>query len=241
MNRNLLILLLVSGLLQACAPAGPVRFYAGQPVSDDKLAIVVVPGPITVHSIDGTEIDSPSQENVNYELHLKPGFHLIAFKYELYWGTPVSGMLVKSKLTGVDTNFQAGKRYHINYRQPSDEDEAYTFLRKFRASLIEPSSGQQFSSYEIEDLNTVLQTRRSAFYKTHPSVSTDYIAKAVPDHRVQEGPPAVVQSNAMPDADTAVKENPVKRLKFWWLMANEQERKAFIEWTRTATETFGEN
>ena len=34
------------------------------------------------------------------------------------------------------------------------------------------------------------------------------------------------------DADTATREDAVKRLKFWWLMANEAERERFRRWMK---------
>jgi uncharacterized protein YccT (UPF0319 family) len=44
----------------------------------------------------------------------------------------------------------------------------------------------------------------------------------------------------LPSADTAVKEDTVKRLKFWWLMSNESEREEFKRWMKTVDESFSE-
>ena len=220
--RTLSLLLVLTGLLFACSATGPVRFYSGPPLPKQELAIVVVPAAITVRSIDGKEVDSPSKETGTYEVQLKPGHHLIAFRYELSWGTNESGMLVKSKQVGVDTNFEAGKTYQIRYKVPHDADEAYDYLSDFNATLVDLSNGQQYHSYEIANLNTILATKL-----------TD-----------TKTPPAAAQTATMPattaklSADAAVNEDPVKRLKFWWLMASPQQRQQFTQWMKTANESF---
>jgi uncharacterized protein YccT (UPF0319 family) len=209
----------------ACAPTGPIRFYPGPPQPTEKLAIVSVPGPLSVLSIDGQTIKSPSQETGSYDLQLPPGHHLIAFRYDLYWGTTETGMMVKSKPTGVDAVFEAGKTYEIRYKVPRNADEASNYLTDFAATLIDQSTGQQYSSYEIRDLNKALAAKK---INQGMSASTQIANPA----------PVVAGSNPVLNADSAVKEDPVKRLKFWWLMANAQERKQFTEWMKTATESF---
>ena len=222
--RASLLIVFSACSLMACSATGPVRFYQGPPLTKDKLAIVSVPGPITVLSIDGQKVRSPSQETGHYELQLKPGHHLIAFRYELYWGTNDTGMMVKSKQTGVDTVFAAGKTYEIRYKVPRNADEAYNYLTDFSATLLDRSSGQQLSSYEIDNLDATLAAKK---------INADMPASA----QLANTAPAPT-STAPITADSAVKEDPLKRLKFWWLMANENERKQFSEWMKTATESF---
>ena len=222
--RALLLPALSALLLMACSPTGPVRFYSGPPLPENKLAIVSVPGPITVRSIDGQEVKSPSQETGSYELHLQPGHHLIDFRYDLYWGTNDTGMMVTSKDTGVDAVFEAGKTYEIRYKVPSNADEAKNYLSDFHATLVDRSSGQVYSSYEIQNLDAVLAAKKM----NEPAASTANTSTAT------QAAPIMPTSTA----DAAVKEDPVKRLKFWWLMANANERKQFKEWMKTATESF---
>ena len=105
--RTFLPLFFSTILLMACSPTGPLRFYSGPPQPKNQLATVVVPAAITVQSIDGKEVDSPSKVSGSYEVQLPPGHHLIDFRYMLYWGDSVTGMLVKSKDTGVDADFEA--------------------------------------------------------------------------------------------------------------------------------------
>lgn len=219
--RTLSLLVLLTGLLVACAaPTGPIRFYSGPPLPKEKLAIVVVPAAITVRSIDGKEVNSPSMLSGTYEVQLTPGHHLIAFRYEMYWGTTDTGMMIKSKQTGVDAVFEAGKTYELRYKVPRDSEDAKDYLTSFNATLVDLTSGQQYSSYEIDNLDALLAARQTSA-QAPKSGTTESTA-----------------TSPVMNADTAVKEDPVKRLKFWWLMANEQQRKQFTEWMKTANESF---
>lgn len=211
---SLLLGLLV--LLTACSATGPVRFYSGPPQPRDQLAIVEVPAAITVLSIDGKEVNSPSKLSGIYEVQLKPGHHLIEFRYELYWGNSDTGMLIKSKDTGVDAVFEAGKTYAIRYKKPQDADQASNFLTDFPATLVDLSSGKQYSSYVIKNLDAVLAAQKAKAQTTSQAAA----------------------ATAMPNAQTASNADPVKRLKFWWLMANKQQRKQFTDWMKTANESF---
>lgn len=222
--RYLMILSFVaSSLLSACSAQGPVRFNVDPALTPEQLARVVVPGPITVKSIDGQDVDSPSQEHGFYELHLSPGSHLIAFTYEKYWGDGTSGIYLKSALTAVEANFIAGKVYTLTYQIPKNQDEAWTLSNNFSARLIEPTTGLEVASYRTDDINR-LQTQNAAGQKdSQPAQSIETAQKS---------------KDVILDADAAVHEDPVKRLKYWWLMADEKERQTFRDWMKSATETF---
>ena len=166
----------------------------------------------------------PSQETGSYEVQLTPGQHLIAFRYELYWGDNDSGKFVKSKEVGVDTVFEPGKTYELRYKVPRNASEAYNYFTDFTATLVDLSSGQQYSSYEIHDLDSMLAAKQ----KTTSEPAQAHVASTT----TSAAAPAALT------ADTAVKEDPVKRLKFWWLMANPQQRQQFSEWMKSATESF---
>ncbi len=222
--RTLSLLLFSSVLLMACSATGPVKFYSGPALPKDQLAIVVVPAAITVLSIDGKDVKSPSKETGTYEVQLTPGHHLIAFRYELFWGPIDAGMLVKSKLIGVDARFEAGKTYELRYKVPRDYEQATNYLSEFHARLIDVNSGQQYESYKIRNLDAIVAAKLG---------NTTAPASAQMTKTVTT--PAVTPQLS---ADTAVNEDPVKRLKFWWLMANKQQRQEFTEWMKTANESF---
>ncbi|MEJ2392680.1 MAG: DUF2057 family protein [Gammaproteobacteria bacterium] len=223
MKYRAILLLFLSASLMACSATGPVRFYSGPQKPKNELAIITVPAALTVDSIDGKPVDAPSKESGTYEVQLEPGFHLIDFRYVLYWGSLDSGMLVKSKPTGVDTVFKAGHHYTIRYKKPEDASQAQDFLTDFNAQLVDLDTGETHDSYVVSDVNAALAKARATHETQKPANSHAASAET---------------QTAMPDAKTATTGNPVKHLKFWWLMANPQQRKQFMDWMKSASESF---
>ena len=211
--------------LQACSVSGPVHFYPGEPLGKSETALLQVPGPISLTKIDGKDVDVPSQEDGFYQVYLLPGLHRIEFKYELYWGDPVSGMIVRSEKVGIETPFRAGMKYKLLYPEPNDEAEAYTMANKFEANLLELETGRKVVSRTLEDLN--MRGVETALVST----------KRDTPQAKESSTPAPVSTDITPpqgiDADTAAREDVVRRLKFWWLMADEQERKQFKQWMQS--------
>ena len=220
--QKILFLLLVVGL-QACnSVPGPVHFYSGQPQPESKTAHLRVPGPITVVKIDGRKIKVPSDEDKYYDIYLLPGVHRVDFKYEMAWGDNTSGMLIRSEIVGVESRFYAGKTYELVYRKPSDLDDAYDNImgNEFKARLVEKDTGRSVASRSVSELNEF----RMAIVSTEKSVVSEQV-KPVPSMDTN-----IVSTPKDIDADTAAREDAVKRLKFWWLMANKEERKQFKQW-----------
>ena len=213
-------------ILQACSVSGPVHFYPGEPLGKNETALLQVPGPISLTKIDGKEIDVPSKEDGFYEIYLLPGLHRIEFKYELYWGDQVSGMIVKSEKVGIETPLRAGMKYKLLYPEPNDAEEAYAMATNFEANLLEIETGRKVISRTLEELNL------KGVKTTLVSSKSD-----TPQPKETSTPPAPAPTDITPppgiDADTAAREDVVRRLKFWWLMADEQERKQFEQWLQS--------
>ncbi|MCK5385606.1 MAG: DUF2057 family protein [Gammaproteobacteria bacterium] len=223
------ILLLFSLIwIQSCSTvSGPVHFYSGQPRHNSETARLHIPGPITVKKIDGKKVDVPSIDDGFYEIYLLPGIHRIDFKYELYWGDNISGMLMESDVVGVETRFFAGMNYELTYPVPNDEEEADEMTSQFKAKLLEKKTGRQVASRstaELDEFRIKTPIKYSSGNATQPKVNHAPITKSIGGVMV----PTDIT------ADTAVREDTVKRMKFWWLMANEEERKRFKEWMKSA-------
>ena len=224
--QRVLVLLFSFVWLQACTVSGPVHLYSGKPRSNSETALLRVPGPITVTMVDGKKVDVPSVNDGFYEIHLLPGVHRINFKYEKYWGDELSGMLVKSDVVGVEDQFFAGKSYELTYSVPEDEEAAFDMPSEFKAKLVEKKTGRQIASNlaaESAKLNVappaILSSKNTLKEKVNP------VANTTPKEN------ALVPSGI--NVDTAVSKNAVKRMKFWWLMANEEERKQIKKWIKS--------
>jgi len=217
--RKLASLVLATLLLAACAPTGPVKFYPGPDKPKSEIALVKVPGPITVTRIDDRDVSVPSQEQGFYELHLSPSRHTLTFKYELYWGSPNSGMVVRSNPTSVQAEFTAGRAYELRYDEPRDEHEAFSLASDFQAALIDIGSGTRIAATPSDEFPAGL-------------------TNAEPVVRDMPATTAAQPGGALPTADQAAREDAVKRLKFWWLMADEAEREAFRQWMQQEMPNF---
>ena len=242
--------LLLFGLigLQACSSVeGPVHFYSGQARSNSETARLNVPAPLTVVKIDGREVEVPSKNEGFYEIYLLPGVHRIDFKYELSWGDEVSGMLVKSDVVGVESQFFAGKLYELTYSVPTDLDEAYDMTRDFRAQLLEKYTGRQVASRTMIELNEFSSKSSDVAIRdnstqpkdislptveTFGATATNNINAPAPNSKAKT---VIVPKDIK--ADTVVREDAVKRLKFWWLIANETERNSFKKWIKLVEDT----
>ncbi len=222
-----LILLFISLIwFQACSVSGPVHSYPGEKRPASETARLLTPGPITITKIDGKEVDVPSQDDGMYEIFLLPGLHRIEFKYDVYWGDTTSGMVITSDEVGIETPFHAAKTYKLTYPEPDDLEAAFAMAEKFKARLIEQETGRIVLSRSLAELNergvqtSLVYSKRDVDQANHSQPNNQPLAKSA-----QIKPPAGI------DVNTATREDAVKRLKFWWLMANEEERKLFRSWT----------
>lgn len=246
MPLRYLSLFLVFLTALGCSAKGPVTFFPNAVNGVGGLARVVVPAPITVLSIDGTDVKAPSKETGTYELHMEPGHHLIAFKYKLWWGTTISGYMVESKTVGVDAQFEDGKVYELTYKELRDEIEASNYRSNFKATLIEPTSGLKVESYPVGDLGRMLAAKNIS--RTTSATPAEDRVKQLKYwwHLADENErkeftgwmKTATETYSTPSsAESAVKADTVKQLKYWWLGANEKERQEFTDWMKSSTET----
>ncbi len=224
MNYYKIALLLTTLLsVQSCTVNGPVHAYPGQTLPSSETARIRVPGPITVQKIDWKEIDVPSEADGFYEIYVLPGEHRIDFKYELYWGDNTSGLMIKSDSVAVEAQFNAGMTYNLTYDVPKNEDEAFEYTKKFQATLVEVQTGRQIVSATEDELNASRmknsQANSSVAGKNNSKLPASDAERAISPNPV--------------DAKTAANENAVKRLKFWWLIADKEERQQFKAWLKT--------
>ncbi|MGD8547296.1 MAG: DUF2057 family protein [Thiohalophilus sp.] len=216
-----LLLLILSTLLAGCTPIGPVKFYDGPDRAENEIARVKVPGPITMKSIDGRKIDAPSIEDGFYELHLLPGQHTLNFEYALVWGSAVSSIMIKSDERRITSDFAAGQVYELTYDEPKSENEAFDLASDFKATLVAVDGSTQVASQGVAT--------------NHSSGILPFAASETPVVDTTAATPA-----PMPNAEQASREDAVKRLKFWWLMASEKEREEFRQWMQTDMPNFNQ-
>jgi uncharacterized protein YccT (UPF0319 family) len=238
MRLKYLFILTCSLLLAACT-VGPVRTYEGSPKSTDQIARVIVPGAVSLDSVDGKDFSSPPDQERSYEIELLPGRHILAFRYVVLWGSSDSPALITSNYAAFDTSFTAGETYRLEYEVPKDEYDAIERKNKFEPVLRVTSSNQKLTSRIISGPDALRAS--VAEMNAQTSIPLVAVSKPVVDvNKLEAAEKSAMQAQALPDADTAVKEDTVKRLKFWWLMSNDSEREEFMRWMKSVDESFSD-
>ena len=224
-------------ILNACTTTGPIQSYSGPSMPHEQIARIMVPGAISLDSIDGKEFSSPPEQNKPYEIQVLAGRHILVFKYMVAWGSSVSGTVITSNLAAFDETFEAGKSYQLSYKIPGDEYEAIRLSSQFRPELTGTNSPEKFLSRIIKNRDAIKVSVMEL--NTQPDLMSGISAKkpVVDINKVNAGIKATTQQ-PLPDVETAARENPVKRLKFWWLLSNEAERAEFKQWMNSVQETF---
>lgn len=239
MRLTRLFIFTCSIIVTACS-VGPVRTYEGAPKSRDQVAHVVVPGAVSLDSVDGKDFSSPPDQTRTYDIELLPGRHVLAFRYAALWGPPDSETLVTSNYAAFDATFAAGQTYQLEYEVPKDEYDAIERKNTFKPVLVLSGTNQKLASRQLYGSDALRQTL--AEMNAQAAVPQVQVSKPVVDVNKLEPaqPSATATQTPLPGADAAVKEDTVKRLKFWWLMSNEKEREEFLRWMKTADESFSE-
>ena len=227
MLRSFFILFLLIWLQACTSVSGPVHFYPGDPRNTSEIARLSAPSTIVVTKIDGKEVEVPFVDGGFYEIHLLPGVHRINFMYEQYWGGNLDSMLIKSDVVGVESEFFSGMNYEFTYPVPRGVDEASEMSSQFKAKLLETNTGRQIESRsiaELNDLNKPGSATSNNAVTIQPGVNPVPMAASTGSVMVPAGI----------SADASVTEDAVKRMKFWWLMADEEERESFKQWMKSA-------
>ena len=122
--------------------------------------------------------------------------------------------------------FLAGVNYELTYSVPQDEEAAEEMATKFKAKLLDKKTGRQVASRSTAELGKFKGAPPIALRsgdELKPKVNS--VAITTPNKNVTV--PADI------NVDAAVSKDTVKRMKFWWLMANEEERKRIKEWIKS--------
>ena len=119
-------------LLGACGAQGPIKVYDEKATSDlTNISIIYLPPEIELVEADGMAFDTPYIETGLNEIHLLPGHHELALKYEKYWGTPPSGSLASTKPVVVSFELTKKSGYYLKYSKPEDQWAALAMMDKF--------------------------------------------------------------------------------------------------------------
>jgi len=231
--------------LSACVSTnGPVRMYEGDKRPDSEIAKILVPYELDVLAVDGKSLKTPYVPGGQYEIEVLPGDHEFRVFYEEYWGDPTAGGLKVSDVFNFKLSTIAGSRYVFKHNGPED--------------LVGADSGMQDSDINIwVELQETGQTYKAVDRAAYGGLFNRAIRQVVTGSvEGQAGsdmlpaqqavattaiPPATAAALAKQDAAPALPteqstppQDALEQLKFWWKMADEEQRKVFQAWTWTS-------
>lgn len=221
----------------ACAsPVKPVQVYPGPARPDSEVAKVLVPPELEILTVDGEDIEVPFADISDYELRLLPGSHELVMVYQKLWNDEATGKLVVSDAVGVQLDAKAASSYQLEYERPRNMDAAEQSARDFKVTLVDPISGQRTESYFVESYGPPLnRALRNVFSRGEKTATRR--ATPEPDTAQASVTAGAASVSGPSDQDSAVaaeqviaEQDPLDRLKFWWKLADEQQKKAFRIW-----------
>jgi uncharacterized protein YccT (UPF0319 family) len=233
-------LILACAMLLAACTVEPIRSYNGNPKPADQVARVIVPGAVSLDSIDAKSFSSPPDETRTYEIELLPGRHVLVFRYVALWGPHDSSALVTSNYASFDASFSAGQTYRLEYEVPKDEYDAIELKNSFKPVLLLSGTNQKLASRQLYGSAALRQSLAEMNAQATVPTMAQVSNPVVDVNKLEPTKQSTEPAQPLPSADTAVKEDTVKRLKFWWLMSNESEREEFKRWMKTVDESFSE-
>ena len=210
----------------ACStvPAGPIRTFEPEDVKDpEQISRIYLPPEIEILAFDGSPVETPYVAEGFNELQLLPGKHKIAVFYKKLWGDPASGYIVKSEAAILELKVTKQQDYYLKFEEPENMAEAEALKSNFRPWI--ETAGQK----------RVAKTKRTVDTSFMAYVSGSSNAAIATGGGVMNltRPDDMSSGNATLSAEEIVaRQNPVERLKFWWKLADKQDKLAFQKWVK---------
>lgn len=233
--HRVMILSIFLVLLSSCASASkPIRAYAGAERPAAEIARFQVPSALEILAFDGKKLETPYVPGSQYELEVLPGEHVLKVVYAELWGDPTSSEHVTSDAFLFKLSVSAGRTYKFKHNGPEDLVAAdFTQLSDIRIWIEQPETGQAVKAENVTAYGS--EVTRAIL----PSLSgQDAASSDVRLGTVQTMPAAVPANQNSSQSETSAltaeqiisRQNAVDRLKFWWKLADEKQRKDFKAW-----------
>lgn len=244
-NIALLLPLVLTLTLSACAQNPVRKLYEGEERSASEIAVVRVPIELEIMRINGERIEglntlfSPQHK----DLHLRPGEYRILAYYKDLWELSGDGHdVVKTDPALYVVNAKAGNRYKLGFDEPQNLEEARALENKFSGHILNTETGEKTptrasglafksgiagSLGEMAGVGTVEQTGETEDPSSASTVAP--MAKPASDTDTEN---AAGSAEDSPNGST--EPNPeqdyLNMLKVYWSQATKEERRDFLKW-----------
>jgi uncharacterized protein YccT (UPF0319 family) len=221
----------------ACAsPVKSVQVYPGPARPDTEVAKVLVPPELEILTVDGEDIEVPFADVSDYELRLLPGPHELVMVYQKLWGNEAQAKLVVSDAVGVQLDAKAASSYQLEYEHPRNVDAAEQSARDFKVWVVDPATGQRTESYFVESYGPPLNRALRNVFSKGDKPGTQR-ATPVPNPAQASVTAGATSASGNSNQDPAVaaeqviaQQDALDRLKFWWKLADDKQKRAFRIW-----------
>ena len=220
-------LLCAASLLIGCAGNANVIQTSGTfSLADAEVARLEVPSALTLLTADGEKVASV-QAHETYEVHLIPGPRRLRFAYEKNWGNPTTYDWVYSDhVVEIVFTAQAGVLYRADYPRPQNRNAARRLADDLRVWVDSPD-GTRVESRQVGPHGSPL-ARLIGWEAGTSGGDEPATGAAAPAAAAAVGSSA---GNSVDQAEALLAEqDALQRLKLWWKLASEEERRQFQEW-----------
>jgi len=237
--------LCVALLVAGCAGTGGVLETSGtQSLGDDAVALVKVPNALSLLAVDGKKVD-PAVGTVGYDVRLLPGTRRLRFAYEENWGNPSTYDWVYSKhVVEVVLEARAGVTYTAGYPEPGNVIEARDLASDLRVWIDDPVGGRATSKKVAEHgspgsrlfsggSTDIGEEAEAAGADTSTVSAVGGSGVVVPSAGIIAAGAGTAGDSAEGATAQQSQQDPLQRLKIWWKLASEEDRRAFQAWVET--------
>jgi len=196
--------LIISAILfSACSSNGTIRLYEGADKNEYEIVTFNLPSAVDLLEVDGKKIKSNLFVSKGHsQLQVLPGKHFLKAAYSEYWGSERMGLLVASDDFYFAVDAKAGDQFTFMHNGPEDLTNANR-------------------SNSIDDVTIWIVDQRTGL-KIDPSGNQSYGGFVNDLLRSSEQVEKTDHTATQPIVET--------QLKYWWKLADEKQREAFLLW-----------
>ena len=221
---RIVLLLLASLLLTACAGKPVVKLYEGADRPVSELLVVNIPMEMEILMINDQPVEGAAQVFTygNRELHLAPGaYRIAAFYKNLFQINADEHEVIKTEPALFTIDGKAGDSFQIGFDAPADLEEAQAMEDNFRGWVRNEQTGEQVAG---EQTNLM---RDRGFISVFAAESAETVETVAPQAAIVK--PATTQPATTEPTDNGQGEY-LDLLKAHWNQATSAERRAFLKW-----------
>ena len=241
-----LLLIVLSGLLAACAQQSHIQLYSGSPLPESQIVTVAVPSELEVQSINGQPVSAANSITANErQLQLQPGSYRINAYYKRGFdiGGGISHEIVRGRTAIFTIDGQAGELWRLEFTQPQNLEQAKIFESQFNAWALNTRTGERHASEAGQSnsslINALLGGANAGDEQSTVAPlgagTTNAAAgsAAVPVHRTpaRSTPvaptPSPAASETLPHNDATL-----TTLQQLWNLLSPESREAFLQWVQ---------